>query len=132
MSLLHSGSIHVVTNDAKFSLGVPSKSNSSCMIWYATSFGIAFSGNLNLHQNQTLPSSLHNTHTHDDDDVSGTHLGRGIRTYLEAKVEQRCSSESRVVVITISFLLFAKQIRGEFNSGNEFAWSLNSKDMIYF
>ena len=42
---------------------------------------------------------------------SKTYLGTGVRTYLEAKVESKCSPESGiVVVITISFLnLFLSQ-----------------------
>lgn len=48
MSLSHSGSIHVVTKEAKFSLGFPSNISSSLIIWYAASFGIEFSGILNL------------------------------------------------------------------------------------
>jgi hypothetical protein len=49
MSLSHSGSIHVVTNDAKFKRGLPSNINSSLIIWYAASFGVSFSGSRNLH-----------------------------------------------------------------------------------
>ena len=48
MSLSHSGSIHVVTNDARFSRGFPSSISSSLMIWYAASLGIDCSGILNL------------------------------------------------------------------------------------
>lgn len=48
MSLSHSGSIHVVTKEAKFNRGFPSSISSSLMIWYAASFGIEFSGILNL------------------------------------------------------------------------------------
>ena len=48
MSLSHSGSIHVVTKDARFSRGFPSSISSSLMIWYAASFGIDCSGILNL------------------------------------------------------------------------------------
>ena len=44
----HSGSIHVVTKDARFSRGFPSSISSSLMIWYAASLGISASGILNL------------------------------------------------------------------------------------
>jgi hypothetical protein len=44
MSLSHSGSIHVVTKDARFSRGLPSSISSSLMIWYAASLGIDRSG----------------------------------------------------------------------------------------
>ena len=42
---------------------------------------------------------------------SKTYLGTGVRTYLEAKVEFNCSSQSGIVVVsTISFLnLFLSQ-----------------------
>uniref|UniRef100_A0A803Q738 Uncharacterized protein n=1 Tax=Cannabis sativa TaxID=3483 RepID=A0A803Q738_CANSA len=43
MSLSHSGSIQVVTKEAKLSLGVPSNMSSSFMNWSAASLGIVFS-----------------------------------------------------------------------------------------
>jgi hypothetical protein len=133
MSLSHSGSIHVVTNDAKFSLGVPSRSSSSFMIWYAASFGIAFSGNLNLHQNQTLSHHPFTTHTHTRRRRRrrfGYSLGKG-HTHISG-------SESRADLLPgvrrrrrdhHFFSLVSQTDRSgrELNSGNEFAWSLNKR-----
>jgi len=51
MSLSHSGSIQVVTKEARFSLGLPSNLSSSLMIWYAASLGIEFLGISNLMKN---------------------------------------------------------------------------------
>jgi hypothetical protein len=76
---------------------------------------LTFSGNLNLHQNQTKHSLIiPSQHTHDDDDVLGTHLGRGIHTYLEAKVEQQsCSMESGVVFVTHAGLVLKTDTQTE-------------------
>ena len=49
MSLSHSGSIHVVTNDARFSRGLLSSSSSSWMIWYAASLEMDFCPSSYLH-----------------------------------------------------------------------------------
>ncbi|KAJ0907809.1 hypothetical protein HanRHA438_Chr07g0303341 [Helianthus annuus] len=57
ISLSHSGSIHVVTNEARFSLGFPSNINSSLMIWNAASLGIESSAILNL-QTQKFKSKF--------------------------------------------------------------------------
>lgn len=56
MSLLHSGSIHVVTNDAKFKRGLPSSMSSSLMIWYAASLGVSLIGSRYLHRPKPSPS----------------------------------------------------------------------------
>lgn len=48
MSLSHSGSIHVVQNDAKSKRGLPSSISSSKIVWYAASFEISCWGRVHL------------------------------------------------------------------------------------
>jgi P pilus assembly chaperone PapD len=61
MSLSHSGSIHVVTNDARFSRGFPSSISSSLMICYAAPLGIDCSDIRYLQHDQTHNRSIKST-----------------------------------------------------------------------
>jgi hypothetical protein len=64
MSLSHSGSIHVVTKDARFSRGLPSSISSSLMIWYAASRGIDRSGIRYLQASTPDQHTAHAGHHH--------------------------------------------------------------------